>query len=165
MESEGGGVRKYLLLIMWLSLLLPAEGSAKALLSMSMKAEKEITVNNVTKRVAAEAVVPGDVIFFTLDYVNSGDEAATNAILNDPIPHGTVYLSGSAFGEGAEITFSIDGGKTFKNPSYLIYEVVLPNGKIEKRVVPSEKYTHIRWTIGVVPAKSSGRAGFQVRVK
>jgi len=162
---KGGGVPRYLLLTALLSLLLSAEVSAKALLTVSIKAEKEITVNNETRRVAAETAVPGDVIFFTLQYTNTGDEAATNAVLNDPVPEGTVYLGGSAFGDGAEITFSIDGGKTFKKPSLLTYEVVLPGGKIDRRTASPEQYTHIRWTISTIPAHGSGQVGFQIRVK
>jgi uncharacterized repeat protein (TIGR01451 family) len=158
-------VKKYILLLILFTFLVSAQASAKALLAITIKAEKEVTLNNVTKRVPAETIASGDVIIFTLNYVNSGDEAATNAVINDPIPKGTFYLAGSAFGNGADITFSIDGGKTFKKPSLLTYEIKHPDGKIEKRMVSPEKYTHIRWIIGVVPAKGSGEAGFQVRVK
>jgi uncharacterized repeat protein (TIGR01451 family) len=105
------------------------------------------------------------VIFYTLSYVNSGEDAATNAVLDDPIPKGTVYIDGTASGKDADITFSIDDGKTFKKPSLLTYEIKLPNGEMEKKMVSFEKYTHIRWTIGMVPAHGSGQVGFQVRVK
>jgi uncharacterized repeat protein (TIGR01451 family) len=159
-------MKKYIpLLVASVLLLLSAEVFAKSLVSISMKAEKEVTVNKVTKMVAAKEVNPGDVIFYTLSYVNSGDDVATNAVMDDPIPKGTVYIAGSAFGNGAEITFSIDGGKTFKKPSLLTYEVKLPNGKIEKRTASPEQYTHIRWTVSVIPARGSGQAGFQVRMK
>jgi len=159
-------MRKYTPVLIALVLIwFTTEASAKALLSISIKAEKEVTVDNVTKRVAADTVNPGDVIFYTLDYVNTGDDPATNAVMNDAIPKGTAYVDGSAFGNGAVITFSIDGGKTFKEPSLLTYEVKLPDGKREKRVVSPEKYTHIRWTVGVIPAHGSGQAGFQTRVK
>jgi uncharacterized repeat protein (TIGR01451 family) len=153
------------LLIASVLLLLSAEVFAKSLVSVSMKAEKEVTVNNVKKMVAAKAIDPGDVIFYTLSYVNSGDDVATNAVMDDPIPKGTVYLAGSAFGNDAEITFSIDNGKTFKKPSLLTYEVKLPSGKIEKRTASPEQYTHIRWTVSVIPAHGSGQVGFQVRMK
>jgi uncharacterized repeat protein (TIGR01451 family) len=150
-------------------LLLPLTVFAKPLVSVSLKAEKELAVvvkgEKVTKRVAAANVDPGDVIFYTLNFVNSGDEAATSAVIDDPIPQGTVYLSGSAFGNDAEITFSIDGGKTFKKPSLLTYEVKLPNGKTEKRSASPEEYTHIRWTVSIIPARGSGSVGFQVRMK
>ena len=153
------------LLIASVLLLLSAEVFAKSLVSVSMKAEKEVTVNNVKKMVAAKAIDPGDVIFYTLSYVNSGDDVATNAVMDDPIPKGTVYLAGSAFGNDAEITFSIDNGKTFKKPSLLTSEVKLPSGKIEKRTASPEQYTHIRWTVSVIPAHGSGQVGFQVRMK
>ena len=157
------------LTIVMAALLLPLTVFAKPLVSVSMSAEKEVAAvtkgEKVTKRVAATNINPGDVIFYSLNYVNSGDEAATNAVLDDPIPNGTVYLPGSAFGKDAEITFSIDGGKTFKKPSLLTYEVKLPNGKNEKRSASPEEYTHIRWTVSVIPANGSGRVGFQVRMK
>lgn len=159
-------MKKYVPLLIALALLmLSAEVFAKSLVSISMKAEKEVTVNKEKKMVAAKEVNPGDVIFYTLSYVNSGDEAATNAVMDDPIPKGTVYLPGSAFGNDAEITFSIDGGKNFKKPSLLTYEVKLNNGKIEKRTASPEQYTNIRWTVNAIPAGGKGQVGFQVRMK
>jgi uncharacterized repeat protein (TIGR01451 family) len=157
-------MKKYVpLLVAMVLLLLSAEVFAKV--SINIKAEKEVTVNKITKKVAADKVNPGDVIFYTLSYVNSGNEAATNAVMDDPIPKGTVYLPGSAFGKDADISFSIDGGKAFKKPSLLTYEVKLPNGKIEKRTASPEQYTHVRWTVSVIPAHGSGQVGFQVRMK
>jgi uncharacterized repeat protein (TIGR01451 family) len=153
------------LLVALFLLLLSVEVFAKALITISMKAEKEVIVNNLKKKVPADTINSGDVIFYTLSYVNSGDIAATNAVVDDPIPKGTVYVDGSAFGNGAEITFSVDQGKTFKKPSLLTYEVKLPSGKIEKRIISPEEYTNIRWNLSVVPAHGSGEVGFQVRVK
>ena len=119
----------------------------------------------MTRKVAAATIDPGNVIFYTLTYINKGDEAANDAVLDDPIPKGTVYLPGSAVGSGSDITFSIDGGKTFKKPSLLTYDIKLPNGKIEKRVASPEEYTNIRWTVKSIPAGGTGQVGFQVRVK
>jgi len=149
--------------------LLPSSALARSLVSVSITAEKEVTVvkngEKATKKVVATRIDPGDVIIYTLNYVNTGDEAATNAVMDDPIPRGTVYLPGSAFGAGAEITFSVDGGKTFNKPSLLTYEVKLPNGKTEKRAASPEEYTHIRWVIDKIAAGSKGKVGFQVRVR
>ena len=150
-------------------LLLPAAAFAKPLVSVSITAEKEMTVvkngQKSTKKVAATRIDPGDIIFYTMNYINSGDEAATGAVLDDPIPQGTVYLPGSAFGAGAEITFSIDGGKSFKKPSLLTYEVKNPNGSIDKRTASPEEYTHIRWVIDKIGAGAKGSVGFQVKIK
>jgi uncharacterized repeat protein (TIGR01451 family) len=152
------------LLIALVFLMLSAEVFAKPLISVSMKAEKEVIINKVSKMVAADKVNPGDVILYTLSYVNSGDESATSAFLDDPVPKGTVYLAGSALGNDADVTFSIDGGKTFKKPSLLTYEVKI-NGKVEKKIASPEQYTDIRWTVRVIPAHGSGQVGFKVRVK
>lgn len=142
---------------------------AKPNVTISITAEKEVTTvtkgEKVTKRVAATTVDPGNVIFYTLRYVNSGNEVASNAVIDDPIPKGTVYLPGSAFGKDAEISFSIDGGRTFKKPSLLTYEIKLPNGTAEKRSASPEEYTHIRWTVSTIPVRSNGQVGFQVRMK
>lgn len=150
-------------------LLLPLAALAKPLVSVSITAEKEVLVKKgaekVRKKVPATTIVPGNVIFYTLSYINSGDEPATNAVIDDPIPQGTVYLPGSAYGAGAEITFSIDGGKTFKKPALLTYEVKTPDGKVEKRAASPEEYTHIRWTISKIPAGGKGTVGFEVKVK
>ncbi|MCX5848866.1 MAG: hypothetical protein NTW65_05410 [Deltaproteobacteria bacterium] len=159
-------MKKYIpVLIAMILMLLSVEVFAKAMISISIKAEKEVTVNKVTKRVDAKIINPGDVIFYTLNYVNSENEAATKAVLDDPIPKGTVYVTGSAFGQDAEISFSIDGGKTYKKQSLLTYDLKLPNGKIEKKSASPEEYTHIRWTISVIPAGGNGQVGFQVKVK
>ncbi|MFZ1036437.1 MAG: hypothetical protein WAU61_04670 [Smithella sp.] len=152
------------LLLVPILLLFSVQVFAKALITVNIKAEKEVTVNKEKKMVAVKAIDPGDVVLYTINYVNSGDEAATNAFLDDPVPKGTFYLDGSAIGKDADVTFSIDGGKTFKKPSVLTYEVKV-NGKMEKRIASPEQYTDIRWTVSVIPAHGSGQVGFKVRVK
>jgi len=159
-------MKKSILLFVALTLLiLPAWAFAKPQVSFSITAEKEVTIDKVTKRVPAESFPPGAIVFYTMNYVNSGDEAATDVVLDDPIPKGMVYIPGSAFGDHAEISFSVDGGKTFKKPSLLTYEVKTSDGKIDKRTASPEQYTHIRWTVKSVSAGGKGQVGFQVRVK
>ena len=163
-------MRKHVSLIAVLALLLlPMGAIAKPLVSVSITAEKELTVvmngQKTTKKVAATTINPGDVIFYTLNYINSGSDAATSVILDDPIPMGSVYLPGSEFGDGAEITFSIDKGKTFNKPSLLIYEVKGQNGGMEKRTASTEEYTNIRWVIKKIDAGGKGSVGFQVKIK
>ena len=152
------------LLIASVLLLLSAEVFAKSLVSISITAEKEVTVNKVTKKIAATTINPGDVIFYTLSYINSGDDAATSVVLDDPIPAGTVYIPGSAYGDGAEIIFSIDG-KIFNKPSLLTYEIKNRDGSLEKRTASPEEYTHVRWVMAKIAAGARGNVGFQVRIK
>lgn len=132
---------------------------------LTVVAEKEIQVTDengqlTTRRVAVSEATPGDTLFYTLTYSNTGDEAATSVKLDNPIPDGTAYVAGTAWGDGADILFSIDNGQTFKKPAQLTYQV---GGGVQ--AAEPEKYTTIRWLITEIPAGSSGKAGFTARVK
>lgn len=89
-------------------------------------------------------VMPGDVIRYTVNSKNIGDQSAKKLVVVQPIPAKTVYVLGSAQNSnGAEMTYSIDGGKTFvANPTI---KVTLPDGKVEERPAPAELYTHVKW--------------------
>lgn len=138
--------------------------------SLQVTAEKDITETNaqgeqVTRRVVAEDTVPGDVLFYTIRYSNSGTEAARNVQVNNPIPDATEYQANSAWGDGAEIVFSIDGGKSFKKPSSLTYQVTGRDGTQEDRQAAPEQYNAIRWTIEEIIPGAEGTAGFSAIVK
>ena len=152
-------------IFVWL-LLLPSLALAAPDVEVAITAEKIVVVEEdgkqVEKRVSATDVLPGDVIVYTLQYENKGDETAQNVVLNDPIPQGTSYVVDSAFSPAAEVSFSIDG-KSFKNPSLLTY-MVKKNGKTEQRKASPEQYTHIRWLVKKVPVGKSGVVGFRVKV-
>lgn len=119
----------------------------------------------VIRRVIAAETVPGDILFYTLRYSNSGDEAASKVQLDNPIPKGTAYQANSAWGDKSEILFSVDEGKSFKKASNLTYEVKGADGKLEVRQVAPEQYKVIRWIVDEVPAKGKGTAGFSVLVQ
>jgi uncharacterized repeat protein (TIGR01451 family) len=141
---------------------------AKPLLAISIGATKEITVvkNGVksTKLVPTQTTAPGEVLHYTLTFVNKGDEPAVDAVIDNPIPKGVTYVANSASGAGSEITFSTDNGKTYAQPVKLTYELNKA-GKVVKRSATPEDYTHIRWTIKEVPAGRSGTLSFTVKVK
>lgn len=137
--------------------------------SLQMTAEKEVVETGeegekVTRRVPAENAEPGQVVYYTIAYSNSGDEVARNVRLDNPVPEGAAYIADSAFGDGAEILFSVDG-EVFKKPTNLTYQIKGNDGKTEKRKVSPEQYTTIRWVVEEIPAGDSGTAGFAVRVK
>jgi uncharacterized repeat protein (TIGR01451 family) len=135
---------------------------------VKVKAEKAKVVTKdgqkTTKMVTAKSFTPGEIIHYTILYRNTGNEDATSIVLTDPIPEGTSYIPGSATEKG-EVSFSIDGGKTFKKSSLLTYEIKTPNGTVEKRVASPETYTNIRWVIDRIPAGANGKVSFQVKVK
>jgi len=150
------------------ALLIPAAAFAKPQVTISVAAEKEVTVVNQGKKsvklVPATKIAPNEVIVYTVHYANKGDETATNAVIEDPIPKGTVYLADGSTGT-PEPEFSIDHGKSYNKATLLSYEVKLPSGKIERHQATSSDYTNIRWIIKEIPAGSSGNLKFRVKVK
>jgi uncharacterized repeat protein (TIGR01451 family) len=150
-------------------LLLPAMAMAAGNVDVKIKTEKLTIVKKdgkkVEKLVPATKFQPGDTLVYTINYTNNTAETVIDATINDPIPQDTVYILDSAKGDGANITFSIDGGKTFKKPSLLVYEVKTPNGAIEKRTASPEEYTNIRWVISKIEAGGKGMVSFHVRLK
>lgn len=150
------------------SLLLPAAVWAKPQVELSIKAEKEVTVTEkgqkLIKRLPAGTAAPGDIVIYTVTYNNTGNETASNIIVNDPIPEGTAYVNGSVT-EAGLVTFSIDGGTTYKKASLLTYEIVTPDGQKEKRIASPEQYTNIRWEFPAIPPGDKGFVSFHVTVR
>jgi uncharacterized repeat protein (TIGR01451 family) len=105
---------------------------------LTLKADKKVVKD---KKVTFEPIVgkvavkPGDIIQYTVIAKNNSHCPLKNLMLKQPIPRGTNYLKDSATGvDGAELLFSIDGGKTF---------VARP--KIDNKEAPASAYDYIRW--------------------
>lgn len=138
-------------------------------LQLNLTAEKQITVKE-TKKVtwqpikSGTVVNPGDVLRYNLVGENKGSSPAKNLVLTQPIPKGTSYILRSATSNGAKLSFSIDGGKTFStNPTVA---VKLADGKIENRPAPASMYSMARWDFSQpVNAKSSVKVSYKVAVK
>ena len=137
-------------------------------MAMDMKAEKDVVVvesgKQIKKRIEAKSQVSGEVVIYTITYRNEGDQVATGVKFDNKVPEGTSYVANSAKGN-ADITFSIDDGKSYKKPEQLTYEIVNAKGVKETVVAPPEKYTDIRWVLPQVNAGSSGQIGYEVRIK
>lgn len=93
------------------------------------------------REVEAVKVTPGNELLYTIYFKNTSKEAASNIVINNPVPKNTVYKNGSAFGSGTDITFSTDGGKTFAKSGKL--KVKSKGGKV--RSATASDYTDIRW--------------------
>jgi len=148
---------------------LPLVALAGPQVGIQVVAEKEIKVEQngktVVKRVKAETVEPGEIVFYTLKYENNGDQKATDVVVNNPVPDGTIFLPESTYGKGSTIFYSIDKGKTFNKPEALRIFYTLHDGKKMTRQAYASEYTHIRWVVGEVPPGGSGVLGYKVRVK
>jgi uncharacterized repeat protein (TIGR01451 family) len=91
----------------------------------------------------ATRVVPGDEVIYTVEVRNAGPLAADALAFAIPIPQHMVYVANSAVGPGAEVSYSIDGGRSFDRPENLVIHGA--EGK-SRPAVPSD-YTHIRWVL------------------
>lgn len=149
-----------------LALALPAAAAPRITFSIAQLREvvEQQGAARATRMVPATTVSPGDVVEYVLTYGNEGDEAAVDAHVDDAIPKGTTYLANTASGEGAEITFSSDGGRTFAPAVRLTYEVRLASGAVERRVATPAEYTHVRWTLKKVAPGATGKVAFRVKV-
>ena len=108
--------------------------------------KEEVTVNDAgkaeTQLVAAEIVVPGDRVVYTITFQNISEDAAENVVITNPIADSLTYVDGSAFGPGTEIQFSIDGGQSFAARDALTVD---ENGDV--RPAEAKDFTHIRWVM------------------
>ena len=148
-------------------LILAQEAGPK--LTLKMTAAKEVReVENgkeVVKRVPVKTTSGGDVLVYTIEYVNDGTAKATEAAVIGPIPEGTVYVLNSAAGKGVQTVFSIDGGRSYLAPP-VTYTLRNADGTMVKKPAPAEMYTHVRWLVpaGVIPG-GRGDVTYKVRVK
>jgi len=154
------------IVVLALALSLSLVSLARAEVTLKNVAEKEIEIvapdgKKTKKRVPVTSASPGDEVIYTTTYANNSDEPAGNIAITNPVPEHTAYVGGSAFGAKTDITFSIDGGRTYAAAGKLI---VRKDGA-ERLALPSE-YTHIRWTYhGELAAGKSGDVGFRVQVE
>ena len=112
-------------------------------------------------RVPVARAVPGDVVIYTLNYVNTGQAPADKVVLVDPIPEHMLYIQGSASGVDTVITFSMDKGETYNLPEKLT--ITSANGFV--RPARASEYTHIRWTLlKSLPAGQKGQGSFRARL-
>ena len=114
--------------------------AAKQMIELDANDEEKITWLDMGDKAS---VVPGDVLRYELTSENAGEKPATNLVVTQPVPAQTTYVLESAKANGAELTFSIDGGETFVAEP--LVEVTLPDGAVELQPAPAEAYTHIRW--------------------
>jgi uncharacterized repeat protein (TIGR01451 family) len=134
------------LTVLTLSSAVVAEKESAVELWTLAEVEVEIITEDGEKqiqRIEAAKVIPGDEVIYTIRYANTGSEPADNIVITDPIPEHMLYRDGSASGEGASVTFSVDDGRSFDVAENL--KVAAGDGT-ERPARPSD-YTHIKWTL------------------
>lgn len=125
-------------------------------------AQKEIEVDEggqrVRRLVEPGKMIPGDAVVYTISYTNKGARAAERVVVTNPVPQHTRMRAGSAEGAGTEITYSVDGGKTFAAPDKLTVTVRDASGKSATRPAVAADFTHVRWALK--DPLAAGASGF-----
>ena len=134
-------------ILMMLALSLQAVAQEQGHLNVTTTVQKqEVTVNDSgeaeTRLVAADTVVPGESVVYTITFQNISDEPAANVVITNPISEDLTYVDGSAFGPGTVIQFSTDGGQNFAAAEEL---TVIDDGV--SRPAGPDDFTHIRWVM------------------
>ena len=122
--------------------------------------EKVTVAKDGTKHtdiVPADHVLPGTEVIWNINYQIIGNQPVTDEVITDPVPQHMEYVAGSATGEKAEITFSVDGGQSFNTPDKL--QVKNPDGST-RTALPKE-YNVVRWVLkGTLQPGAKGTVTF-----
>jgi len=107
--------------------------------------ETRVSVNgrDVSKLAPAERLTPGDEVIYTLEIRNTGNASMRTLAVPCAIPNHMRYVADSAVGPGADVSYSVDGGRTFAWPDDLTVEG--PQGV--PRAATAADYTHILWRL------------------
>jgi uncharacterized repeat protein (TIGR01451 family) len=115
--------------------------------TVTTKAEKVATLHaqggDRVRLLPADHVVAGDEVIYTLEVRNLGAMPVDGYTFSTPIPEHMVYVGDSAVAPGAEVSYSVDGGRSFAAPEKLTVHAA--NGK--QRPAVAADYTHIRFVL------------------
>jgi uncharacterized repeat protein (TIGR01451 family) len=129
--------------------------------SAALEVKATAAVRQDHELVPADRVVPGDEVFYTLEIRNTGSTPLPPPTVDFAIPEHMRYIANSAVGAGAEVSYSIDGGRIFDRPENLR---VAGGGGLHTATV--SEYTHIRWRLKhVLKPKALALARFRAVVK
>ena len=114
------------------------------------------------KLVAAERVVSGDAVIYTLEVRNTAAATVPPPTVTYAVPEHMSYTADSAVGPVTQVLYSVDGGLNFDVPENL--KVAQPGG--EPRAATAADYTHIRWQLkNALKSNSVAFVRFRARVK
>lgn len=129
------------------------------------KVEREIvtTAPDGTQTVtyqAAERVRPGETVVYTLDYVNTQADPASDLKLDMVVPEQVRLAEGSADVPGARVQYSADGGQSYADRLGL----TVRNDDGTTRAATTDDITHVRWTL-LSPVQPGERGAVSFRAQ
>ena len=136
-------------------------------IEVSNQALKEVIEINdegvaVTSYIAADLVLPSDIIMYSIRVTNTGELDAENIVLVSQIPANLLFIEGSAFSDHFNTVFSINFGESFLPRD----ELIIINEDGTERPAEARDLTNIRWTmISATASGESRRVSFRAIVK
>ena len=116
----------------------------------------------IVQLIPADRVAPGDRVIYTLEVRNTGATAIATPSITYAIPEHMRYVADSAVGPGAEVSYSVDRGRSFGTPESL--NVRGPDGRLRPAVAAD--YTDIRWQLkNILKPNSVAFVRFRALVK
>lgn len=101
---------------------------------------------------------------YTARFRNEGGRADGGLQITVALPPEMRYVADSAVGPGAEISFSVDGGRNFAAPEQLTVPVDPDDPESAPRRATAADYSHIRWRLpGAFPPGTAGLVSFRAR--
>ena len=136
--------------------------------SIAIKAIAEVESQTVregreiSKLAPADRVVSGDWVIYTLEVRNTAATTIRAPTVTYPVPEHMSYVAESAVGPATEISYSVDGGRSFDAAENL--KVQDADGQL--RPAAAADYTHIRWQLkNSLKGNSVAFVRFRARVK
>jgi uncharacterized repeat protein (TIGR01451 family) len=140
------GIQKVLSVAALLALCVGTQAYAaeQGCIVLKSTAEVEQTVvdakgGKTTKLVAADKVVPGVEVVWTVTANNICKQPSDKVTINNAVPAHMTYVANSATGPGADITYSLDG------QNFGAAEQLSVSESGGKRKARADEYKNIRW--------------------
>ena len=123
---------------------------------LKLSQAKKVADKKGFKLMPVSKVAPGETIVYTIAANNISDRPISKLVINQKIRPGTTYVLNSATAiQGATLTFSTDGGKSYTDRPTL-----------DKKPAPASNYTNVRWVFtDKVSPKSQTTLSYEVRVR
>jgi uncharacterized repeat protein (TIGR01451 family) len=106
-------------------------------------------------------VVPGTEVVWTITATNTCDKSVENAVIKNDVPAHTIYVTDSATGTGADITFSTNG-REFKKAN----ELIVRDADGRSRPVRADEIKSLQWLFAkALPPKSNAAVSYRTKVQ
>ncbi len=127
-----------------------------------------ISINKSGQEVATKSAEasPKQLIEYRVTYENVSQSPLKGLAVTGPIPASTHYKGGSNNTKiASNFMVSIDGGKSFEGEP-VKRMVKDANGKMVEKIIPTSRYTHVRWVPGAgISAGEKQLYSYRVQVK